>query len=225
MLTVIRRFALLSLQSRRITSLTLSTISGAIAVLFSVTANADLITFDDNRAPISFREARPLANQYASAGVTFSGGWEILNEGSNFGLDPLSGRNFAAFNTFLTSNLIGIRFDNNVDALSGFLGSSKIATWSINWFLDAVNLGSRQVVNNANEYVKFDLRGIEANYFTISSNKEFGVLDNLSFNSLPVPPPDPDPEPVPEPTSLALLGLGLAGIRLSKNRPRKTSVL
>ena len=59
-----------------------------------------LITFEETGTrTCCFASEPPLTNQYSALGVNFSGGWEILNQTGNFGIDAHSGEHFAAYNT------------------------------------------------------------------------------------------------------------------------------
>ncbi|QJF52754.1 PEP-CTERM sorting domain-containing protein [Roseobacter ponti] len=183
-------------------------------------ATATTITFDEaGAAPSLFGNAEPLTDAYASEGITFSGGWEILDQDGNFGLDALSGRNFLAFNTLVAgvTNELTVMFDAPVSSVGGQLGSRDVISWTIEAFLGDVAAGSTGVTNASNEYTPFSLTG-SFDRVTILADRPNGVLDDLTFGD-PDVGPDPDVVPLPATLPLLLVALGGAGL-LSRRRKR-----
>lgn len=186
-------------------------LGGALGLLVSLSAQASLITFEETGTKTCCFASEPdLTDQYASLGVNFSGQWAILNQSGNFGVNALSGEHFAAFNNEVTTDTLGISFDNAVGSVSGYLGSLFASNWSINWYLNGVNQGFLEISNQASDYVMLNLSNITADYLTIQSDQYYGVLDDLSFEGASAS--------VPEPSSLALLSLGLAGFGFSRKK-------
>ena len=108
----------------------------ASMLALSTSVNASLITFEEvGTVTGKFNSEPPLTDFYSlSDGVTFDGGWAILNESGGFGIDARSGTNFAAFGTGGT-NLLGMTFDSNISDISGFLGDGLSVEWTISAYL------------------------------------------------------------------------------------------
>ncbi len=175
----------------------------ASMLALSTSVNASLITFEEvGSVGITFNGEPPLNEQYLPLGVTFDGGWKILNEGAGFGIDALSGTNFAAFNTKAGSTqTIGMTFDSNISDISGFLGDGLSVEWTISAYLDNLLISDTTVTNLAGEYIEFSLASLTADYVTVSSLSKVGVMDDLSFTSA-----------VPVPAAVWLFGSGLIGL-------------
>ncbi|TDL83825.1 VPLPA-CTERM sorting domain-containing protein [Meridianimarinicoccus aquatilis] len=170
--------------------------------------HAESITFDElGPAPCSFASAGPLDNEYAGRGVTFSGGWEILDECGNFGVNALSGDSFAAYNTSTSgiTNRITMVFDAAISSISGVLGSGRAGTWNIVGVLNGSAEGASSVVNAGGSYVGFALSGLFDTVF-IQGSASYGVLENLNFTTSTAPPTTP----VPLPAGGLLLVSGIA---------------
>jgi hypothetical protein len=174
----------------------------ASTLALSTSVNAALITFEElGTKSGGFIFEPPLDNQYSAQGVTFDGGWEILNDSGGFGVDAISGAHFAAFNTDLTSNTIGMTFEVDISDISGSLGGDSNSTWTISVYLDGLLTSQENIFNFANEYIGFSLSSITGDYVTISSTGTIGVLEDLNFVST-----------VPVPAAVWLFGSGLLGL-------------
>jgi hypothetical protein len=189
----------------------------------SAVAAGIFIQFDDLSAPSLFTATAPLTNQYALSGVTFEGGGAILNEFSNFGVDPKSGSNFLAFNRNAIMSNGGIPMDPETivftqtwktvsiwaaggDSTDTFLmeafgtGGNLVDTASITtqgWSILTVSSGTEN---------------IKKVVLTQTAGDGKFVFDDLRATD--------SSAPVPEPTSLTLLLAGIAGLAGLRSRRR-----
>ena len=179
--------------------------------LLASSVNAALITFDEGGDQSNaFASQEPLDTEYAAQGVNFSGGWERINQGGNFGVDALSGNNFAGYNIGVSgiSNTLTVTFDFLVGEASGFLGTFRASDWVVTALLDGDIVSELNLANLSSSYTEFSLSGLAFNQLEISGSASYGVLDDLSY----------EVASVPEPSTLMLFGLGLAGLVLSRRR-------
>lgn len=180
----------------------------SLFLLAPTIGHAESITFDElGSAPCTFASAGPLDDEYAGLGVNFSGGWEILDECGNFGVNALSGDNFAAYNTNNSSitDTITMVFDTAISSISGMLGAGGAGTWDISASLSGTSAGSSTVMNASGSYIGFALSGLFDTVF-IQGSRSAGVLENLNFTTSTAPT-----TPVPLPAGGVLLVSGIAG--------------
>lgn len=190
-----------------------STIAAAALALTASAAvsHAASISFEEvGPAPATFDSADPLTNQFAALGVNFSGGWEILDEDGNFGVDAISGDNFAAFNANVggITDTITMAFDSAITSISGMLGGSSDAQWTITALLNGGAAGDSSVSNVGGSYTSFSFLGL-FDTISISSNQSSGVLEDLAFDDISA---------VPLPAALPLLLVALGGLGLASRR-------
>ena len=157
---------------------TLITGAAFASALAAVPAVAETITFEEQgMKSCCFSDEPPLTNQYAGSGVVFDGGWEVLNQSGNFGVDAISGEHFAAYNTSVSgvTDTIGMTFASGISSISGYLGSVFAGTWDIVAYLNGAMVSSTSVSNGVSEYTSFLLSG-SFDYVTITGSAVFGVL-------------------------------------------------
>ncbi len=165
-------------------------VSGGLA-LAPMAADATIITFEEvGPAPCCFSSAPTLDTEYTSLGVTFGGGWEVLDQSGNFGVPAISGSNFAAYNTNTAgvTDTLTMTFDSAISMISGLLGASTASNWTISLFRDGNAVGTQTVSNTGNSYTSFMVTGL-FDFVTIQGSNYAGVLEDLSFDAAPVPLP------------------------------------
>jgi hypothetical protein len=179
-------------------------VADPVVINFDQDANGNPIN-----APPDFIGTTRLSTLYSSLGVTFSGpggndGGAILNQNSNFGVSPVSGPNFLAFNPFAKLSDGGvpqgpetISFANPVSTVSIQVAGGIHAD---PFLLQAFD-GSNQLVDSSSvttqQFAPLTVSspgGISSVVLSTTGNGVF-VADDLSFTASP------------EPTSLALFGL------------------
>jgi len=178
--------------------------------LLPLSASAGSITFEElGSQPSSFIEQEELDTEYSSLGVNFSGGWEILNKTSNFGIPARSGEHFAAYNTAAegVTDTITMTFDNIIAQASGFLGGIQ-GNWIVTALFEDSQVSQLNLSNTTGSYVEFSFDSLMFDQISIKGSANGAVLDDLSFTVAQVP----------EPASLALLALGLAGLGFSRRK-------
>jgi hypothetical protein len=183
--------------------------------LFAMSVNgATTITFEElGTKTCCFANEPPLTNQYAGLGVNFSGGWEVLNQSGAFGIGAMSGEHFAAYNTSVpgVTNTLEMLFDNNIAGISGYLGSRQSDIWTVSAFSGTTPVLATIFINDANSYVPFSLTGLlgfNIDRITIQGSASSGVLENLTFQAVPIP------------AAVWLFGSGILGL-LGLSRRRK----
>ncbi|MDZ8226385.1 MULTISPECIES: PEP-CTERM sorting domain-containing protein [unclassified Nostoc] len=200
------------------------------------TAQAGLIDFDTDAngnpidAPFLFSDTTALTNLYAPLGVTFSGpfqlsGGSILNQGSNFGVNALSGSNFLAFNRDTTLSDGGLPTDPETISFADLISDFSIfaaggfdflfpeefepTTFQLQAFdINNLLLGTDTITPAVGEWkqLKFSssLGNISKVVLTGIGETNAFVYDNLSFT--------PASKSVPEPGSvLGLIAFGACG--------------
>lgn len=187
-----------------------------IAVIFSITAattQADTINFDDITVGSTFGTGELLDDDYASQGVNFESGWEILNSPPSFGLalGPPSPPNVIVQQA-AGANFLDISFDFNIDSFGATVVADFVLTWTIDYYLDAALVSSVSVVNGDEVPNSFLSTGILANRVTFSSPNN-GVIDSLNFT----------PAIVPLPAGGLLLLSGLGGLAALRRRNKRTA--
>jgi hypothetical protein len=136
----------------------------------------------------------PLAEEYASLGVHFSGSGEVVNSDGNFHVSlglPFSAPNFLAFN-----NGAGayppetITFDNLVTSISmdmaAFTGAFSLMGYLDGSLLDTVSVNSGSLTEwtsltlagSGYDQIVFDLDGDDRGWL---------VVDNIVINAVPIP--------------------------------------
>jgi hypothetical protein len=174
-------------------------------------ANAGVINFEEfGTKTCCFATEAPLDTQYSAIGVTFSGGWEILNQSGNFGISARSGQHFAAYNTDISgvTNTITLAFDSAITQANGFLGDDHQSSWLVTALLDGNQVSQLNLVNPSANYVEFSFNSLVFNQITIQGSGSSAVLDDISFGAVHVP----------EPSSIVLLALGLVGLSFSRRK-------
>ncbi len=183
------------------------------------------ITFDEfGLQPTFFSGANPLRNEYAGLGVSFTGpgpddGGAILDKSGNFGVNPLSGDDFLAFNRVTTgvTMLNGgrpfdpetVTFANPTSAVSIFASAGFFTGVFVMSAFDSSNnlLGMDVKTTAVGQWNQLSFSSsTNINHITlteVSSARSF-VYDNLST--------------VPEPATMAVLGLGAAALIRRRKR-------
>ena len=186
-------------------------------------ASAVTISFEEaGLAPEFFIDTTPLRNEYAAQGVVFSGpsaltGGAILNRFANFGIQPLSGDNFLAFNNDAGATYangakpIGsetLTFSTTMQSVSIYAGSRYFATAKLEVF-DASwqSLGSFSTTQSVGNWVHLSMAVGGIRYAQISSNVADYVFDDLEFVAAPVPEP-----------ATVLLAMGALGAAARRRR-------
>lgn len=184
--------------------------------LLSPLAGATVIDFDNVTAPCLFAQTVQLSELYAPMGVHFSriggnGGGAILNQCSSFGVAPVSGDNFLAFNRFAqlsngapASDPEKILFDTLMTEVSIYAagGSGPPSTFTLQAYDAADMLVDSETITTtgwAPLTVSWG-EGIEYVVLEESGGDDAFVYDNFSFT------------PIPEPTTILLLGLGTTAL-------------
>ena len=162
-------------------------------------------------APAVFSLTGPLTSLYAPLGVTFSGpgageGGAILSGSGTFGVSPISGDNFLAFNpaTYAadpeTISFATAMSSVSIYGASGYTGEQfTMKAYSAS---DAL-LGSDTITLTANTWGQLDVTesgGIRSVTVSASGGAAAWVYDNLSAT------------PAPEPSVLALMGAGAVAL-------------
>lgn len=175
------------------------------------TVSAGSIDFEEfGPQPGLFVFQEPLDSEYAALGANFSGGWEILNQSGNFGLNARSGEHFAAYNTNIDgiTDTLTMAFDNVITQASGFLGAGASSSWTVTALLGGGQVSQLNLLNPAGNYVEFAFSSISFDQITIQGSNFAGVLDDLSFEM----------SSVPTPGTIALFGLGFAAFGIARRR-------
>lgn len=169
-------------------------------------------------APALFSLTSPLTTLYAPLGVTFSGpgpglGGAILSESGTFGVSPLSGNNYLAFNpATYASEPETITFNTPMSSVSIYGGTALSGE---QFTMQAYGRGgslvsSDTVTVSADSYGQLDVAssaGISSVVLTANGGAAAWVYDNLSAT------------PAPEPSVFGLLGLtGVVLIAYRKHR-------
>jgi hypothetical protein len=176
------------------------TVNAQISINFDTDAYGNAIT-----APAVFSLATPLTTLYAPMGVTFSGpgpglGGAILSGSGTFGVSPISGNNFLAFNpATYASEPETIAFATSMSSVSIYAGTGfngEQFTMKAYGAGESL-LGSDTVIVSANTYGQLDVTssGISSVVLTASGGAAAWVYDNLSAT------------PAPEPSMLGLIGI------------------
>lgn len=190
--------------------------AGFLALTLSMSVEAASITFEELGTKSGLFDVEPALNsQYSGQGITFDGGWEVLNQSGNFGVNALSGSHFAAFNTNVNgiTNTLGMAFDTNINSMSGFLGGNFATTWTISAFLNGSNIYQTSILSTAQQYINFSLSSLVADYVTILSSSNSGVLDDLSYNNVSA---------VPVPAAVFLFAPALLGFMGLRRKAKNT---
>jgi len=154
---------------------------------------ATIIDFDDQSAPPAFSQQTPLAEEYASLGVHFSGTGEVLNYNGNFGVSlglPFTSPNFLAFNgdsgafppetisfDFLVTNF-SLDFAGSAGhvILKGYLDGNLVETASL-YSGSNFSWSTLTLAGSGFDQIIFDVSGTDNSF----------VVDNLTINAVPVP--------------------------------------
>jgi hypothetical protein len=191
-------------------SLSMATAGTACIILGSIsTASAVVIDFDTDaagniiNAPGLFLQTTALTDLYAPLGVTFSGpsllsGGAILNTVGNFGVQPLSGSNFLAFNR--SANLLDggspidpetITFSNLASQFSIFAsGGSSASSFQLQAFdINNSLLGSSTISTAAGQWDKLSFTSASGGIkqVILTGTGSVFVYDNLTVDSVPEP--------------------------------------
>lgn len=190
---------------------------------FANAAQGGLITFDTDAGgsplvePCCFVSTVALTTLYAPLGVTFSGpggndGGAILDTSGNFGVSPVSGSNFLAFNRSATMSDGGTARDPETITFASPVSSASIFAAggfsTGNFLMEAFDATSTLVDSDSVATLLFAQlsvsgAGIVRLVLTETNGINSFVYDNLEFNG---------GGQVPEPGSLALLGIALAAL-------------
>lgn len=191
---------------------------GQILITFDTDAQGNPLT-----APPDFGDTTHLTTLYSSLGVTFSGpggndGGAILNQAGNFGINPLSGENFLAFNRSAPMSDRGtpqgpetITFSTTQSSVSIYAaGGYTTGVFTMTAYDGSNNeLGTDTVASyNTWDLLSISATGIASVVLT-ETTSTIGVYDNLSFTPS-----------VPEPSIPALAGLGGLSLMLLRRRQK-----
>lgn len=181
-------------------------------LLTAQTGSAAVINFEEfGPQPTGFASQEPLDTEYTALGVVFSGGWEILDERSDFGAPARSGENFAAFNVGISgiTNTLDMAFASGVTAISIYVGDRTATSWTMLGFRYGSQVASGTTVNPAGGYAEIGLTGL-FDRVSLTGSGDHAVADDLSFTLAPVPLPA---------TGFALLA-GFGGLLAARRRRR-----
>ena len=183
--------------------------------LLSPLAGATVIDFDNVSAPCLFAQTVQLSELYAPMGVHFSriggnGGGAILNQCSSFGVAPVSGDNFLAFNRFAqlsngapASDPEKILFDTLMTEVSIYAAGGYLpSTFKIQAY-DAADMPVDSDTITTTGWAPLTVSWGEGIVYVVleeSGGDDAFVYDNFSFT------------PIPEPTAILLLGLGTTAL-------------
>ncbi len=145
-------------------------------------ASAVSINFDETSAPCGFAVQVPLTSQYSGQGVTFSGGWEVLNQCGSFGVSGHSVPNFLAWNSGAgTGTTQTLTFSSDASGLSFRMASSGGGTASItarNAAGATIQTVSRSLSSSI-QTATITVPGVRSVVISVPSGD--GVLDDLVF--------------------------------------------
>lgn len=157
----------------------------AFAALLCATGPAEevLIDFDDAHAPCSFAEASPLTDHYAWAGVSFSGGMEVLDQCGNFGIVEHSGGGFLAWNTTVQSAgpTETATFASPVANVQFLTGSAMPGTVTATAYDASGEVLATHSVSLVASAIPVVLRAQNISRVVIETTAEFGAIDNFRF--------------------------------------------
>lgn len=142
-----------------------------------------LLDFDDFAAPSTFAEAPGFREAYRSAGVTFEGGMEVVNENGNFGVVEHSAPAFLAWNNTSGGNEAeeALRFARPVSNVSFLTGSGVPGSVTATAYDAAGRVLATQTIELKPTVmqVRLDASGIAS--VVITSTAVYGVIDDVRF--------------------------------------------
>ncbi|MEL7117553.1 MAG: hypothetical protein AAGP08_18545 [Pseudomonadota bacterium] len=194
----------------------------AVAAAFFAMGSAvtgETISFDEfGPQPFIFDDQSPLDTQYAALGVTFSGGWEILDDLS-FKPGARSGGSVAAFNTINTgiTDTLTMQFSQDIASIKAYVGAFDPGIWTVSGFLNGKLEQQAEFGSPAETRVQI---GLEGRFDRVTVLGETlgplttveGSLDDLSFKF----------SPIPLPPAVGLLGAGLTSMVILRRQRRQS---
>lgn len=180
----------------------------ALFVLFTSTASATVLTFDD--IAVNPNSTHGIYNGYGGFNWTDV---HIIHEnyhpGSGYANGVVSG-NWAAFNAY-------DRIATVNNTVFDFNGAFFTSAWDPTNYITAIGYldnseiyrSTYQVNQQTPTWLQFDFLGIDT--LTLNSSGSHFAMDNFTFN---------ETAPVPEPATLFLLGSGVLGMIVSKKRKK-----
>jgi hypothetical protein len=191
-----------------------SRLLGAVCILISLISTTTVavpitIDFEDVLDADYFNQTTPLTDYYAHLGVTFSGvdgvGGSGLTEYGNFGIDAHSGFRFFGFNTTLplsTGTTELLSFSSIIDSFSIYAAGGFFTG---TFLLEAFDTGNVLLASDTITTATWGLLsvaspGINTIKLTQTSEADYWVYDDMTFNTVPIPP------------SVWLFGSGLLGL-------------
>lgn len=191
-------------------------VAGAALVAMG-SANADVITFEDQNGPSLFSQATPAPQTLVYPHAIFQGG-VILTNASNLPADETTIYGTASFKSGLL-NPITISFDhavNNVffDLLNGQNGNQNYVIADNNGHSATFNLTSN--LTSGSTLVGFAATGNKVTISSTGSETFDFFIDNVHFDE--TLPPVLAPVPEPETYALMLAGLGVLGFAARRRK-------
>ncbi|MCO4769669.1 MAG: PKD domain-containing protein, partial [Deltaproteobacteria bacterium] len=153
-------------------------------------ASAVTINFDDVSRPCVFSSAPVMTTEYSSQSITFSGGWEGLNQCGNFGVSGHSAPNFLAWNLGIggQSATETLTFSQDANSIGFLIGTPQGGSASITAY-DAAGTALQTVSRSLSgtvQSVNLTATGVRSLTITVPGGS-YGVLDDLTY-SLNAPP-------------------------------------